>query len=195
MSEFNQDTTHLVAIVFERLSRIVRSLQHAEGLIPAQWEALRYVAQANRDSRRPGALAEFLGSTRGTVSQTLIALEKKGLIKRQTGAGDGRSVTLELTPAGRLLVANDPIGELERAAGALGADVRYDLLTGLMALLRNIQSQNATEAINVCQTCRYFLDQSKIGKRIGPHRCLLTGEFIDDSLAHHADTPHPSAND
>ena len=61
----------------ERLSRLIRQQGFHEGLNPAQWEALRYVSRANRFSNSPGALAQYLGSTKGTVSQTILSLEKK----------------------------------------------------------------------------------------------------------------------
>ena len=69
-------TDHIINLI-ERLGRFARSAQHCAGMKPAQWEALRFVSRANRYSRTPGALADFLSSTRGTVSQTPIALEKK----------------------------------------------------------------------------------------------------------------------
>ena len=61
------ESAHLIG----RLDRLMRSGVAVEGLNPAQWEALRYLARANRFSRPPAGLADYLGSTRGTVSQTL----------------------------------------------------------------------------------------------------------------------------
>src|SRR5690606_124477 len=52
-----------VILLLDRLSRLSRELQFVDGLNPAQWEALRFVARANRYSRTPTALAEYLGST------------------------------------------------------------------------------------------------------------------------------------
>ena len=61
----------------ERLARIMRAREHEGGLNPAQWEALRYLSRANRFSDSPGALTRYLGATKGTISQTLMALERK----------------------------------------------------------------------------------------------------------------------
>src|SRR3546814_3015773 len=68
-----------VIVLLDRLSRLTRELQFVDGLNPAQWEALRFLATANKYSRPPPALAEYLGATKGTVSQNLIAPESKGL--------------------------------------------------------------------------------------------------------------------
>lgn len=90
-----------VADLIERPGRLADTLQRSGGLVPAQWEALRYLSRANRYSRHPGALAAFLGATKGTVSQTVIALERKGLVVRSDDPRDRRSVQIDLTEAGR----------------------------------------------------------------------------------------------
>ncbi|MCC6205883.1 MAG: MarR family transcriptional regulator, partial [Hyphomicrobiales bacterium] len=88
------------ARLIDRIERLVRSGVTVHGLNPAQWEALRYLARANRFSRTPAGLAAYLGSTRGTVSQTLIALEQKGFVARQASDRDRRSIDLSLTAKG-----------------------------------------------------------------------------------------------
>ncbi|HRJ02446.1 MAG TPA: MarR family transcriptional regulator, partial [Hyphomonas sp.] len=125
------------AHLIERLGRLLRAGDHAAGLNPAQAEALRYLARANRFSRTPAALAEYLGSTRGTVSQTLLALEAKGMIERKANARDGRSIMLEVTPSGMEFIGDDPVRMLSRTIDAGGAASRLadDLEAGLRAFL------------------------------------------------------------
>ncbi len=50
--------------LLDRIGRMARGLQYCHGLNPAQWDSLRFVAQANRFSQTPGALAVFLGTTK-----------------------------------------------------------------------------------------------------------------------------------
>ncbi len=59
-----------IAELLDRVSRLARELQFVDGLNPAQWEALRFIARANRYSRSPGAFAEFIGTTKGTFRIT-----------------------------------------------------------------------------------------------------------------------------
>ena len=66
----------------ERLARVMRAREHEDGLNPAQWEALRFLTRANRFSNSPGALTRYLGATKGTISQTVMALERKGFISQ-----------------------------------------------------------------------------------------------------------------
>lgn len=168
------DAAHLI----DRLDRLARSGEATGDLNPAQWEALRFIARANRFSRTPAALAEYLGSTRGTVSQTLIALEQKGQITRQPSARDRRSVMLALTAVGERSLKDDPI--LALAADLAGADpeklciVAETLRWALQAMI----TRNGGRAFGACYTCRHF---SKGGSARWPHHCLLLDEPLSEA--------------
>jgi DNA-binding MarR family transcriptional regulator len=107
-----------IADLLDRLALHQRSRQQGDGLNPAQWEALRFLGRANRYSRNPTALTDFLGTTKGTVSQTLIALERKRLVTREPDRRDRRSIRIELTPAGRQLLGRDPMQNIAGAAAS-----------------------------------------------------------------------------
>jgi len=169
-----------VAELIDRLSRLTRDRQFVDGLNPAQWEALRFVQRANRYSRTPSALAEFLGTTKGTVSQTLIALERKGLILRGSSSADRRVTILRLTPAGEELLTRDPVLGLERMAATLGPGITRDLAEGLGWLLASIQRETGVKSFGACALC---CDHG-CGDDGDGHVCGLTGETL---LAHEAD--------
>lgn len=90
------------------MSRLLTASCYCHGLNPAQWSALRYFAEAGSKDSTPSAFARTHRATKGTVSQTLIALARKGLIDKITDAKDGRSITIRLTAAGTALLARDP---------------------------------------------------------------------------------------
>ena len=161
-----------------RLGRFARGLQYGDGLNPAQWEALRFLARANRYSCNPSALAEFLGSTKGTVSQTLIALEGKGYLRRVRGFRDRRAVRLELTAAGEALLAGDPLVRLNAAAERLEPTLRAALIEGLGQILRNVERGEGCSEFGICVTCGAFLGDAAVGEPEGPNRCGLTGEPV-----------------
>lgn len=164
----------------DRLERLSRSPDARTGLNPAQWEALRYVARSNRFSRSPAALADYLGSTRGTVSQTLIALEDKGLIAREPNPKDRRSLELVITETGRSMLANDPLIDLARdIAFGSKADV-LALVDILRATLAQTIRRNGGKAFGACRTCRYF-QQDAIKSSTIPHRCSLLNEPLSDA--------------
>ncbi len=127
--------------LIDRVGRVARGLQFVDGLSPAQWEALRYVARANRYSRCPSALAAFLGVTKGTVSQTLITLEGKGYLQRERSIPDRRGVRLDLTLAGETLLERDPLLRVDAAAAALSPTARAALVEGLDRVLRDLRQR------------------------------------------------------
>jgi DNA-binding MarR family transcriptional regulator len=165
-----------VIILLDRLSRLTRELQFANGLNPAQWEALRFLAQANKYSRSPTALAEYLGATKGTVSQTLIALENKGLITRCKKTDDRRQVDLCLTAAGEAMLGNDPMQTLERASTEIADELGAEMVKGLTRLLHDLQTRHKVVEFGVCQDCSLFCVNNE-----GPaaNTCGSTGEAID----------------
>jgi len=139
-----------------RMGRMARGLQYAEGLNPAQWECLRFLASANRHSQTPGALAAYLGSTKGTASQTVIALEGKGLLRRVRGRGDRRVITLEVTEGGDELLSRDPLLGLRRVLARLPNDVAQSLVVGLNRLVHELTERQGWRSFGVCAECGHF---------------------------------------
>ena len=167
------------AQLIDRLERLARSGEQTGGLNPAQWEALRYLAHANRFSRTPAALADYLASTRGTVSQTLIALVEKGLVARTPSARDKRSVELSLTAHGEAMLRSDPLLALARDIdGAAGRRAR-DLAASLRATLRNAIARNDGRAFGACLTCRHF--RADVRRSGPPHHCALLDEPLSEA--------------
>ena len=170
-----------VTDLLERLAQFQRAYQQGDGLNPAQWTALRFFARANRYSRSATALTAFLGSTKGTVSQTLNALERKRLIVRRPDPRDGRAAKVELTDAGRAQLEQDPLNGLDAAVAELMPAAQRELLDHLTRLLATLQKLNDRRAFGICQTCRFFRRNDAVGEDGGPHRCGLTLEPLADS--------------
>jgi len=161
------------AALLERLTRLMRAAEHEGDLNPAQWEALRYLGRANRFSNSPGALTQYLGATKGTVSQTLIALEKKGLIVKAPRPEEKRSVALSLTEPGEAMLQRDPWESMARQIGKLGPKTRKGFAKALRKLLQAELSRADLKSFGVCRTCRWFSEKSAQDNPQGPHRCLL----------------------
>ena len=174
-------TSQRVAELIDRLSRLTRELQYVDGLNPAQWEALRFISRANRYSRTPSALAEFLGTTKGTTSQTLIALENRGFIRRVRDTNDRRVVNLELTDQARNLLTGDPVLKIETMVDKLGPETGATLVRGLSRLLRDMQREVGAKEFGVCELCSQFQCAETAGQGPRGQRCGLTGENMGDS--------------
>jgi len=159
--------------LLERLSRLLQNDAHAGSLKPTQWEAVRYLSRANRFSRSPSALTRYLGMTKGTVSQTLHALERKGLIEKTAIEGDRRSVNIDLTRAGAKLISEDPLRAVEAAIERLPKSARTALSGILHDLLSDMLAQRGGRPFGVCKTCRHFKRRHRRG---APNFCSLLNE-------------------
>jgi DNA-binding MarR family transcriptional regulator len=109
--------------LIERMSALIRSEERKKctslGLQTVHLQALNYVSLCNKYSDTPAALANYLGMTRGTVSQTLSLLEKKGYLKKTSDTKDRRVVHLTLLPEGRAVFEQAKPAELFCQAAAL----------------------------------------------------------------------------
>lgn len=169
-----QDLTDMLT----RTARLIAGDGHAAGLKPVQWQALRYLAAANRFSRTPGALAAWLGQTKGTVSQTVAALERKGLVARTGDAGDRRLVRLALTPQGETLLASAPDTIAEAMLAPMAPADRAALEALLARMLGGFLAARGHRPFGLCANCRHFRRDAEGGN---PHRCALLGVPLDES--------------
>ena len=161
--------------VFERLAALIHQLvrddaaQH--GLLPVHGQVLGYLAQANRYSDLSIAVADYLGITRGTVSQTLAVLERKGLIVRTPDERHGKRVHLSLSAAGEAVLQASWPRRLEQALTAAGVDPQA-FGQDLRGVLNALQRLNGNQAFGQCRYCAHFL-AAEDGQR-----CGLTGETL-----------------
>lgn len=166
-----------VAELIDRLGRMTRELQYVDGLNPAQWEALRFLNRANTYSRTPGAVAQFLGATKGTVSQTISALENKGLVVRKPSDRDKRVCLIDLTIEGESLILRDPVKRIEGAVGGMDSETGAAMVQGLSRLLAALQSGKGKPLFGVCVACcRHITPGGGCGGEEAAALCGVTGE-------------------
>lgn len=169
-----------IASLINRLDRLMRYADNREDLNPAQWESLRYLVSANRFSQTPSALASYLNSTRGTVSQTLMALEKKEYVERQANERDARSLQINVTKKGMAALSVDPQTTLADAIERASGDHLVDVLHSLRGTLRQLISVNGGRAFGVCQSCQHFRANANANTK-QPHHCGLLNEALSDA--------------
>lgn len=126
-----------------------------QGLRDRDWMALRFLARANRFSRTPTALAQFIGVTRTTVSQMVKELEGRGYLERRQSPQDKRSITLAVTPQGERILVGDPIKPLVNAIFALelGANNFRDILR---QVLNGLDSAQHSHHADTCKDCIFL---------------------------------------
>lgn len=168
-----------IAGLLERLGQVMRVEQREAagqfGLQPVHLSALTYLARANRYSDTPAGVTEYLGVTKGTSSQTLLLLERKGLIERRRDERDRRVVRLALTTEGREVAQAAATPTARTAVESVDDPEALDVtLTGLLA---TAQRANGLRSFGVCHSCEFFAPARS------EFQCGLTGEALS-----HADS-------
>ncbi|ABC23033.1 transcriptional regulatory protein [Rhodospirillum rubrum ATCC 11170] len=132
------NSSKAVAELLTQIGRLSHSHGFTGGLNPAQWMALRYFGQANPSVCTVMRFADFYGSSRGTASQSISALVRKGYLVRRPSPEKKSSHILEVTDAGRVLLSQDPIKYLIRGIEGLPASKVADFAESLEILIRHL---------------------------------------------------------
>jgi DNA-binding MarR family transcriptional regulator len=165
----------------ERLSNLLRNEVRCEGgeygLQPVQLEVLHYLAICNRYSDTLMGVTEYLGQTKGTVSQTLKVLEKKGFLAKHTDKNDKRITHLKVSSVGEQILKkliSPPL--FTHACEHLSTRSKTQIIAGLKELLQAVQRSNGMRSFGVCHTCRYNRKNEDDG-----YFCELTKEALSQN--------------
>ena len=166
-------TLFRIKALLDRIARVSASQDWIDNLNPAQRGALTYLANANQFSRAPSNIAEYMCTTRGTASQTLKALERKGLVSQSQSPADKRSISYDVTAAGQKAIENNT--ELDIVLSSLGQQEGSALAGSLEKLSRELIVQRGYKAFGICSECIYHKKSSK-----GLFCSLLSVELSQD---------------
>lgn len=143
------------------------------GLQTVHLQILSYLQRANRYSDIPIAVAEYLGLTRGTVSQSIKLLQQKGLLIQRNQLAARRKVHLQLTEQGKAVLQASWLHSLQaELAEDTSAAARLEMT--LESLLGKLQRARGNAAFGVCRGC-VFHQREQTGAR-----CGLTGECLSE---------------
>lgn len=131
-------STHGLARLIEQVGKAAYNLGYTPGLNPAQWAALRYFNEATIERRTVTGFAQFQGTTKGTASQTIAALVRKGFLRRIADKLDRRVHRLALTEEAHAILKSDPLQELSRALETLDEPNRWQLAESMERVLRHL---------------------------------------------------------
>ena len=149
--------------LIERMSALIRSEERRRctelGLQPVHLQVMDYLSRCNRYSDTPAALANYLGMTRGTVSQTILLLEKKGYLKKTADENDKRMVHLSLLAEGDALMNKASPADLYNQASAIfNENINQENV--FINALNALQKANKSQSFGLCKTCKYFTETS-----------------------------------
>ncbi|MGH6811684.1 MAG: MarR family winged helix-turn-helix transcriptional regulator [Methylocella sp.] len=159
----------------------VRRSAAPRGLSPAQDAILRLLL-ARPAGMRVSALAGHLGVRQPSVTDSVIALERKGLVCRQADPVDARAVVVKVMPNAWPQKAPDCPSHTAAALADLSETEQTQLLKALIKLIRSLQLRQAIPPQRLCVTCKYFRPNMHPEPE-APHHCaFVDAPFGDRAL-------------
>lgn len=151
----------------ERLSQVFRILLWEKAKIhqlsPIQIQLLIFIRHHAEDKTTVSYLAKEFNITKPTISDAIKVLDQKKLIKKISADTDSRSYTIQLTAAGKKVVA-----ETEDFPNPLTKIISSTTKANKLLLWENIsifiQQLNKLEVISVqrtCFNCKHYSIKSK----------------------------------
>lgn len=150
-------------------------------LSPTQAQILSTLA-GHSGGRTVGELADALGLTLPTVSESISALSQRGLVRKVRADDDRRRISVTLTARGRsqsrglrlwpdaLLEASEALDEGEKAV----------LVRTLVKLIRALQDRGEIPTSRMCVSCVHFRPHVH-ADRARPHHCAFVDAPFGDA--------------
>jgi DNA-binding MarR family transcriptional regulator len=148
------------------------------GLNPAQAQVVGLLADRPA-GLRPKEIAAHLAVSAASIADTLSALIRKGLVRRDPDPSDARAAIVRATPDGLRLGAEiaQATSRVADALAALPLAAQEELLRTQIALIRQLQIAGAIPVQRMCVSCRYFQPHAH-PHAAKPHHCA----FVDAAI-------------
>jgi len=146
------------------------------GLSTTQLQLLHFVHFHPNPAHRKGAfMAKEFNVTKATVSDSLKALEQKGLVQKVVDHEDSRSYILSLTVEGTVLaLATSAVtAPLEEAVAALSPEQKDQLTNTILELIYRLNQANIISTQRMCFNCHYYA-----GDQRQTHYCNLVNQTL-----------------
>ncbi|GAB4137389.1 MAG: MarR family transcriptional regulator [Planctomycetota bacterium] len=167
-----------------------------EGLSAVQAQALSLLTRDG--AMEMGELASRLALTPATISDSVAALERHGLVRREPVADDRRRVRAIPTPRGKRIgrtVASWP--ELfQQGIGGLSPEEKEVFFRVMVRMILSLLAKGAIQQARMCVTCTYFRPHAH-GDAERPHHCALVDVALGPASLRldcpdHEEGPSPS---
>ena len=147
-----------------------REAQRYERPIASRESILEFLA--GHDSARVKEIAAHLGVSQPTATDSIAALERKGLVVKASAQGDKRATAIRITAEGKAAFGSvSPIETAAmEAARSLSPGEQEGLLLSLVKMIRHLQEADAIPIQRMCTSCRYFRPYQHSGEA-KPHHC------------------------
>jgi DNA-binding MarR family transcriptional regulator len=179
----NKSTESRIIAALERISQAFRVLLWNESkefaLSPIQVQVLIFLLHHSEEKRKVSYLADEFNMTKATISDTIKALDQKGLINKTTERQDSRSYVIHLTKKGIDIAERTSVftRELQIPIDKLHPDDKENLLLSLMGVIHHLNRTGVITIQRMCTTCVHYKPAD--GRQ--PHFCKLLNKKIENS--------------
>jgi DNA-binding MarR family transcriptional regulator len=179
----NKSTESRIIAALERISQAFRVLLWNESkefaLSPIQVQVLIFLLHHSEEKRKVSYLADEFNMTKSTISDTIKALDQKGLINKTTERQDSRSYVIHLTKKGIDIAERTSVftRELQIPIDKLHPDDKENLLLSLMGVIHHLNRTGVITIQRMCTTCVHYKPAD--GRQ--PHFCKLLNKKIENS--------------
>lgn len=165
MTDFLDGAGQLLERLTSLNRNLLRRLAVEEGLQLVHVEILQYLSICNRYSDSAQAISEYLGQTKGSISQSLAHLEDNGFIKKAQDKTDKRIFHISIAAKGMKIT--------NRLCKTTEFDDSIRVEPVLKAMLTSIQRKNGLKGFNTCLSCKFNQNPKK-----NTFVCGLTNERL-----------------
>jgi len=154
------------------------------GMNPTQAQSLAFLARSQPLGARLTELADQLAVTQSTASESVSALERKGLVERTRDPADGRAIRITLTETGRSAAAGVEVWPdlLLEVVEDLDAQEQGVLLRLILKMIRGLQVRGEIPPHRMCVTCTHFRPHVHDDPELPHHCAFVDAPFGDRQL-------------
>ncbi|CAM1360777.1 MarR family winged helix-turn-helix transcriptional regulator [Tenacibaculum xiamenense] len=152
-----------IVVSLERISEAFRVLLWDESkknsLSPIQIQILIFLLFHSKDHCKVSYLAKEFNMTKATISDSIKALHRKELIKKESDTKDTRSYTISLTNKGMVIARQSSIftKPLEKTLESMDSTKKEVILDGLLNLIASLNKAEVITIQRMCTTCNNYL--------------------------------------
>lgn len=175
----------LVISGIDQLAKVFKYLWREQsnslGLSPIQAEILRRISKIPKELNTIGRIAHDLNVTAGTISESVRALEQKGLVNRVRSSSDARVQYVIPTQKGIKIAERieDVYVPLAKALSRMSETELSEGLNFLGKCIHTLQDVKILPLDSACETCPY---RTSGGVKTSKHICSFT--YLAESWGH-----------
>lgn len=182
-----EDKSSMDYRIGEGLSRLASALgaderaQAKQAGLTATQRAVLSLLEGRPAGLGVGDIARHLLVTQPTATDTILALERKGLVAKATEEGDRRASRVQITAAGAALhrLSQSSPGAVAEAVAALPAIQKRAFFDALVSIIRGLQEAGAIPVQRMCVSCQFFRPHQH-DDAARPHHCALVDAAFGD---------------